>query len=83
MDGLATTKYVDEAIKAIPGADLTGVATTEYVDKAVENIELTPGPKGEPGATPVKGVDYFTAEDQAAMVAAVVAALPVYGGDVE
>lgn len=37
------------------------------------------GPQGVPGAdghTPVKGVDYFTASDQADIVAAVLAALP-------
>lgn len=40
------------------------------------------GDKGEPGATPVKGTDYFTAADKAEMVAAVIAALPVYSGEV-
>jgi hypothetical protein len=37
------------------------------------------GPKGK---TPIKGEDYFTAADKAEMVAAVVAALPVYDGSV-
>lgn len=36
---------------------------------------------GEPGKTPVKGTDYFTEADKAEMVAAVIAALPVYGGE--
>ena len=38
----------------------------EEVDEAIENIELTPGPQGEPGKdgySPVKGVDYFDGED--------------------
>ena len=39
--------------------DLTGYATEEYVDNAVSAIELTPGPAGKDGYTPVKGVDYF------------------------
>ena len=48
--------------------DLTGYATEKYVDDAIAVIELTPGPagptgapgpKGEDGYTPVKGVDYF------------------------
>ena len=42
------------------------------------------GPKGDSGKdgkTPVKGTDYFTAADKAEMVAAVIAALPVYGGE--
>lgn len=38
--------------------------------------------KGEPGKTPVKGTDYFTEADKAEMVDAVIAALPVYNGEV-
>ncbi len=34
------------------------------------------------GVTPTKGVDYWTAEDKAEMVADVIAALPVYNGEV-
>lgn len=30
----------------------------------VNEIELEQGPQGEPGYTPVKGVDYFTEEDK-------------------
>ncbi len=37
---------------------------------------------GQPGATPVKGTDYFTAADKAELVAEVVAALPKYAGEV-
>ena len=32
--------------------------------------------------TPIKGVDYYTDADKAEMVAAVIAALPVYSGEV-
>lgn len=51
-----------------PSVDLTGYATEQFVIDMVEEIELTPGPQGpigetgpqgEPGYTPVKGVDYF------------------------
>lgn len=35
------------------------------------------------GAPPVKGVDYFTPADVQELVAAVIAALPVYDGEVE
>lgn len=38
------------------------------------------GPKGETGATPVKGTDYFTAEDKAELVSDVLAALPNANG---
>lgn len=36
-------------------AEDVGAATTEYVDKAVEDIELTPGPQGEPGKDGAQG----------------------------
>ena len=38
--------------------------------------------KGEDGATPVKGRDYYTDADKEAMVNDVIAALPVYKGEV-
>lgn len=38
---------------------------------------------GKDGYTPVKGKDYWTAADKAEMVSAVLAALPVYTGEVE
>ena len=40
------------------------------------------GKNGVDGHTPVKGTDYFTDADKAEMVAAVIAALPVYNGEV-
>lgn len=45
--------------------DLTGYATEQFVTAAITEIELTPGPigdpgpQGEPGYTPQKGIDYF------------------------
>ena len=41
-----------------------------------------PGKDGADGHTPEKGADYFTAADKQEMVAAVIAALPVYNGEV-
>lgn len=38
---------------------------------------------GKDGKTPEKGTDYFTEADKAEMVAATIAALPVYGGETE
>lgn len=38
------------------------------------------GPQGIPGVTPVKGIDYFTEEDKAEMVADVLASLPAWNG---
>ena len=40
------------------------------------------GPAGADGYTPVKGVDYWTAADKQSMVNDVLAALPVYNGEV-
>lgn len=40
------------------------------------------GKNGVDGKTPVKGTDYFDPTDKAEMVAAVIAALPVYAGEV-
>ena len=40
------------------------------------------GPAGNDGYTPVKGVDYYTEADKTEMVNAVIAALPVYDGEV-
>jgi hypothetical protein len=40
------------------------------------------GANGTNGKTPVKGTDYWTAADKAEMVSAVIAALPVYNGEV-
>lgn len=41
------------------------------------------GAPGQDGHTPVKGTDYWTETDKAEMVADVIAALPVYNGEVE
>lgn len=40
------------------------------------------GATGAPGATPVKGTDYWTEADKAEIVSDVIAALPVYDGSV-
>ena len=49
----------------------------------VKGEDYKDGEPGEPGRTPVAGVDYYTEADKADMVQAVLAALPVYGGEVE
>lgn len=41
------------------------------------------GPAGADGYTPQRGVDYWTEADQSSMVQDVLAAMPVYNGEVE
>lgn len=41
-----------------------------------------PGPQGEPGRTPQKGVDYYTEGERLELVNSVLAALPRYDGEV-
>lgn len=60
--------------------DLSGYATKEDL----ETIELTPGPQGDPGYTPVKGTDYWTEEDKSEIVDDVLANIEIpEGGDVD
>ena len=52
----------------------------------VGNIQGPPGeqgPPGDAGKTPIKGEDYFTDADKREMVNDVLAALPIYAGEVE
>lgn len=63
-----------------PNGSASNVITREqmesYVTSEIEQIELTPGPQGEDGYTPVKGTDYWTEEDKSEIVSDVLAALP-------
>ena len=46
------------------------------------SLLVSKGDTGADGVTPVKGTDYFTEADKAEIVSAVIAALPVYAGEV-
>lgn len=50
------------------------IASGEYIN--LQKWLLRPESRGDPGYTPVKGVDYYTDEDKAEMVDAVLAAIP-------
>lgn len=52
----------------------------QYEKASVMGPQGEPGPAGEDGHTPVKGVDYWTAEDKQNIVDDVLAALPVAEG---
>lgn len=74
--------WFERAMQAVDGVP-------EAINTALEEAKESgafDGEKGDPGPAgpaPVKGVDYFTAEDKAEVVADVLAALPVYNGEVE
>lgn len=71
-DGYTPIKGVDY-FDGKDGADgYTPVKGKDYFD----------GKDGVDGHTPVRGTDYFTAADKAEMVSSVLAALPVYAGEV-
>lgn len=93
---VATKEYVDQELENLDFSDieidLTDYYTKEEVDKAISNIEQIPGPPGEPGKdgepgkpgkdgySPVKGRDYWTIEDKAAIVNEVLGAMPAAEG---
>ena len=52
-------------------------------EKGDPGADGQPGKDGVDGVTPVKGEDYYTEADKTEMVDAVLAALPVYNGEVE
>ena len=54
----------------------------EVINDALAQAKESGEFDGDPGYTPVKGKDYYTEADKAEMVSAVIAALPVYDGEV-
>ena len=56
--------------------------TEEEWLESLHGKDGTNGKDGSDGYTPVKGTDYWTAADKEEMVAEVIAALPVYNGEV-
>ena len=85
VSGFATEDYVAAAIKDIeltpgPKGDKGDPGDTPV--KGVDYFDGEKGDPGEPGKTPIKGTDYWTEADKSAMVADVIAALPVYEGEV-
>lgn len=75
-------RYVDEAVKDKLSQDDLQAATDEALAQAKASGEFDgavgpEGPRGPAGATPQKGVDYWTEADRAQMVNDVLATLPV------
>lgn len=85
---MAIVRNGPQGLRGEPGKDgrdgldgYTPIKGKDYFD----GKDGSPGANGKDGVdghTPVKGTDYFTEADKAEMVSAVLAALPVYAGEV-
>ena len=83
LTGYATEAYVDKKVaEAATGGEinLDGYATKVELQKAIDEIELTPGPQGEPGKDGQDGKDYVLTEEDKAEIAGMV---DVSGADVD
>lgn len=66
------------------GATITITDASKTTTAEIKNgKDGNPGQPGQPGKTPEKGVDYWTEADKQEIVAATVAVLPVYNGEVQ
>ena len=80
--------YVDTGIYSVGDAPYIGDNGNWYVGQTDTGVAATgpqgiqgeTGPTGAAGYTPVRGTDYWTAEDQQAIVDDVLAALPAWEG---
>lgn len=87
-----TTNVANKPLSAAQGVVLKGLIDglssgkldasklTEAINTALAQAKASGEFKGEPGYTPVKGTDYYTAADKTEMVNAVIAALPTWNG---
>lgn len=93
-DGYTPVKGVDyfdgrDGKNGVDGKDgYTPVKGKDYFDGAngkdgKDGVNGVDGKDGVDGYSPVRGKDYWTDADRAAMVSDVIAALPVYNGEVE
>lgn len=71
----------DNGTTFIPSVDSNGNLSWTNTD-GLENPDTVNirGPKGDPGYTPVRGIDFWTAGDKASIVADVLSALPTWEG---
>ena len=75
-----TTSTEDGGENIITVTKTDGTQSTFAVKNGSKGSDGQPGQNGADGKTPVKGTDYWTAADKAAMVNDVLAALPTWTG---
>ena len=74
--GVAASATID--VEEIEGGHKVSVTDIN----GTTNFDIRDGIDGKDGYTPIKGVDYYTDAEQQEMVNRVLAALPVYGGEI-
>lgn len=77
-DGTSVTHSWNGTILTITSA--SGTSSTDL--KGSKGDKGDKGDPGDDGHTPERGIDYYTEADKKEMVNAVIAALPVYNGEV-
>lgn len=80
-DGVSATHSWNGTTLTITSAAGTSSADLKG-DKGDKGDTGATGADGQDGFTPQKGIDYFTSEDKEVMVKEVLAALPIYDGEV-
>lgn len=78
-----TTSTADGGTNVVTVTLTNGVKSTFSVKNGTKGSPGEAGSDGADGYTPVKGTDYWTPLDKQEMVNDVLAALPVYAGEVE